>query len=86
MQKKKGTDPIIQKRYACLGCRTTSDDFAEFTLAKQIKISAVRQLAAHLRPLRDDIVDGVHLLILFRCMEYQGFSASVINEEKLFYI
>ena len=41
----------------------------QFELAQQIKANAVNELALALRLLRNEIVDdGVHVMILLRCM------------------
>ena len=43
----------------------------QFKLAQQIKTDAVNLLALGLQLLRNDIVDdGVHVMILLRCMRY----------------
>ena len=69
-----------------LGYRATSDDFAEFTLAQQIKTDAINQLALALQSVRNEMVDdGVHVMILLRCLRYEGYSVIVQNEVKNFF-
>ena len=69
-----------------MGCRTTNDDFAEFELVQQIKTDAVNQLVLGLQSLRNDIMDdGVHVMILLRCMRYEGYSIIVQNEVQKYF-
>ena len=69
-----------------MGCRTTNDDFAQFELAQQIKTDAVNQLALSLQSLRNDIMDdGVHVMILLRCMRYEAYSIIVQNEVQKYF-
>lgn len=49
----------------------------------KIKHDATNQLALNLRPVTNEMVnDGMHVMMLLRCMKYEGLSSRVINEVK----
>ena len=85
-ENKKGEAQSAQGDIPHLGSRTTNDDFAEFQLAEQIKSNAVNQLALALQLVQNDIVDdGIHVMILLRCMRYEGYSSIVRNEVQKYF-
>ena len=60
-------------------------DFAEFTLAQQIKTDARNQLAHTLQLVTNEIDDnGVHIILL-RCMRYEGYSATIQKEIETYF-
>ena len=80
-ENKKGETQLGMGVDPCLGCRATNDDFAEFALAQQIKTDAINRLALALNLVRNEMLDdGVHLMILLKCIKYEGYSATVLHE------
>ena len=49
----------------------------QFALAQRIKSDAINQLALALQL---GMRCGVHVMLLLRCMRYEGYSATVLNE------
>ena len=53
---------------------------------KQIKADAANQLALGLQVIRNEMIDdGVHLLVLLRCMKHEGFSPIIVKEVKHYF-
>ena len=86
MKNKKGEAQSKDGNAPHLRTQTTNDDFAEFVSAQQIKNDAINQLILALQLVRDHIVDdGVHVMILLRCMRHDGYSATIENEVKKYF-
>ena len=85
-ENKKGEAQSEEGDVPHLRSRTTNDDFAEFVLAQQIKTDAINRLALALQAVRNEMIDdGVCVMILLRCIRYEGYSMTVHNEVTNFF-
>ena len=67
----------------CLRPRST-DDFEQFVPAKRIKTNAIHQLSLALCSITNEMPE--HLMILLRCVKYEPYNKSIVNEIKTYFL